>query len=393
RCSFCTSIWSCTSENSRPKLNFAPQTSRPKPPQAHARLLRHGSRRDSLRRRPRHRPGPRHQARPGPGHARPRRLRHLLPHGQGRRRTGRKGPRPREAPQQAHRSGACGRRAADCVRGAARRRAARDPARRGQRGARARGAPHAQASHRRDSAGRQHGAADGVAGRHPRAGLARHGEGQGQDVRVVQAGRRRARASDFAGRPGQLLSFDRVQRAGRHHGHERGWQRHGPRQLEGIQGPRDGCERVEEGREAELSELYPTSKPPQWHVRRLAALQRPHSRNPGYRPALAECNALMGTTLDRMDMYRCFAASPRRNSARLRKREGAATGNCQQPRQLPRKHSTWCLAAVTKCGKHITKHQTPAGTRAADAAAHRGTSHYSVDDTLPTLGDAMELVQ
>ena len=43
--------------------------------------------------------------------------------------------------------------------------------------------------------------------------------------------------SDFTGRPGQLLSFDGLERAGRHHGHKRGWQRHGPGQLEGIQGP------------------------------------------------------------------------------------------------------------------------------------------------------------
>ncbi|MBE3048166.1 hypothetical protein IMZ48_37805 [Candidatus Bathyarchaeota archaeon] len=55
---------------------------------------------------------------------------------------------------------------------------------------------------------------------------------------------------DISGRPGKLLPLHGVQRAGRYHGHERGRQRHGARELEGVQGPADGGERAEEGREA-----------------------------------------------------------------------------------------------------------------------------------------------
>lgn len=57
---------------------------------------------------------------------------------------------------------------------------------------------------------------------------------------------------DFARRPGELLPLHGVERAGRHHGDERGRQRHGAGELEGVQGPTDGAERAEEGREAEL---------------------------------------------------------------------------------------------------------------------------------------------
>lgn len=57
---------------------------------------------------------------------------------------------------------------------------------------------------------------------------------------------------DITGRPGELLPLHGVERAGRHHGHERGRERHGARELEGVQGPADGPERAEEGCEAGL---------------------------------------------------------------------------------------------------------------------------------------------
>ncbi|POR36432.1 Exosomal core protein CSL4 [Tolypocladium paradoxum] len=118
-------------------------------------------------------------------------------------------------------------------------------------------------------------------------------------------------------------------------------------------------------------------------VRGLAALRRQRSRNPGHRPTLAECNALMARPWTR---WRRDATWPRRNASRLRIREGAATGNCQRRDGCLEKHLMW---------KHITKHQTPAGTRAADAAALHARSPLETGQrhTMDASGDTVKLIQ
>jgi len=121
-----------------------------------------------------------------------------------------------------------------------------------------------------------------VAGPHSGAGRASDREGQSQDIRELPAGRhcegwsgtsprchlRRPRCSawtnrnspDFPGWPGELLPVDGQERVWSHHGDERGRQHHVPRQLEGVQGPRDGHQRAPQGREAILrqSRFSPT---------------------------------------------------------------------------------------------------------------------------------------
>lgn len=62
----------------------------------------------------------------------------------------------------------------------------------------------------------------------------------------------RAVPADLPRRPVKLLPLDGQQQPRRHHGHERGRQRHVPRQLEGIQGPGDRAERAAQGRQALL---------------------------------------------------------------------------------------------------------------------------------------------
>jgi exosome complex component CSL4 len=77
---------------------------------------------------------------------------------------------------------------------------------------------------------------------------------------------------DLPRRPGQLLPLHSVQRARRHHGHERSRKRHGARELEGIHRPRDGSQGAQKGGQAQLNLT---------HCPRLAAHDVKHAKEAG----------------------------------------------------------------------------------------------------------------